>query len=109
MKKTIKALVAIGAMTTMLNAGSCSGAACMNVNIINIYAQANGETFIQTSGDESALTCTAPAGAYVHLKANAVGKNTMYSALLTAYTTKQPITVMLVDGSPTCEISYLSM
>lgn len=108
MKKLLTAILATGAMTAILNAG-CAGTACLNVTIVNVYTQANGEVYIQTSGDESALSCTAPAGAYVHLKSTAAGKNAMYATLLSAFVTKQPITVQLVNGSPTCEISYLSM
>lgn len=108
MKKLITAILAIGAMSTILNA-DCSGTACLNVTIVNVYTQADGEVYIQTSGDESLLSCTSPAGAYVHLKSTAAGKNAMYATLLSAYVTKRPITVQLVNGSPTCEISYLSM
>ena len=110
MKKSILALTIAGLFTTSAYA-TCASTACQNVEITNIYVQADGQTFIQTSGDESQLTgCTARAGAYIILSTTAIGKNQIYSALLTAATTKKKITVQVqADGSSECEIAYLSM
>lgn len=110
MKKFLLALTIAGLFTTSAYA-TCASTACQNVEITNVYIQADGQTFIQTSGDESQLTgCTARANAYVILSATAVGKNQLYSALLTAATTKQKITVMVTPNTNgECEVAYLSM
>jgi len=110
MKKSILA-VAVAALFTTSAYATCASTACQNVQITNVYVQADGQTFIQTSGDESQLTgCTARAGAYVIVSTTALGKNQIYSALLTAQTTNKAITVQVqADGGGECEVAYLSM
>jgi len=110
MKKSLLALTLTGLLTTFTYA-NCASTACQNVQITNIYVQSDGQTFVQTSGDESLLTgCTARAGAYVILSTSALGKNQVYSALLTAATTNKAITVQVqADANGECEVAYLSM
>lgn len=106
MKKTILTLATLVGMTSSIYAG-CTSDKCTDVDITRMFMTSYGSIVIGTSGDESKLNCTAPGNANVTLRNTDVGKNAIYSYLLTAKTTKSKVTIRIVEGSNGCDIGYV--
>jgi len=106
MKKILISLMALGTLSTATYA-DCSGGACSSVKIDSILILSNGSITVGTSGTETGLTCAAAGGKYLAIDANAVGKNAMYSALLTAQTTKATLSIRTNDDASACQIAYV--
>lgn len=106
MKKILASLLTVGALSTGAYAG-CTGGACSNVTIDFILVLDNGDITVGTSGDETGLTCTASGGKYLAISNASVGKNAMYSALLTAQTTQKMLSIRLNDTADPCNIAYV--
>lgn len=106
MKKILASLLTFSALSTSAYAG-CSGGACSDVTIDYILVLNNGTISVGTSGTETDLTCTASGGKYLAISASASGKNAMYSALLTAQTTKKKLSIRLNDTDDACYIAYV--
>ena len=112
MKKVLLSALALGFM------GSSAYAACDTVScvgkITELYMTAGGTLYVGTDGDEKALNCAGGAGnggvsgVYMSLKEGDVGKNAMYSLLLTAKTTEKPVTVRIQEGTADCRVLYVS-
>ena len=107
MKKILMSVLALSVSTVVANAG-CSGTSCSNVKIEKLYMTAGGTLYVGTDGTESALNCASPAGKYVSLAEGDVGKNAMYSLLLTAMTTNKKVSIKVVPNSETCKVQYLT-
>lgn len=108
MKKLLIAGLATATMTSMALAGSCSGTQCNSVIVTEILATSAGTITVTSDADESGLSCTTFGGQYVYIAATAPGKNALYSALLTAKTTKTPVRfIMTPDSSGYCQITTL--
>ena len=99
--------MAVGTLSTGAYAAGCNGGACSNVKINSILILANGSITIGTTGDEKGLTCAAAGDKYLAIDANAVGKNAMYSALLTAQTTKAKLSIRTNDDAGVCKVKYV--
>lgn len=114
MKKIAIGILLNVVLATAINAG-CMATGCSDVTVDRLYMTANGTLYIGTSGDEKALNCAGGAGnggvsnVYVSLKEGDVGKNAMYSLLLTAKTTKQKIRVRIEEGTPDCHVLYVTI
>jgi len=106
MKKILTSLLTFGVLSTSTYA-NCSGGACSDVTIDFILVLNSGTITVGTSGTEEGLTCTAAGGKYLAIDSAAVGKNAMYSALLTAQTTKKKLSIRLNDTADPCTISYV--
>lgn len=106
MKKILASLLTFGALSTGAYA-ECSAGACSDVTIDYILVMSNGTITVGTSGTETGLTCTAAGGKYVAITSTAVGKNAMYSALLTAQTTGKKLSLRLNDTADACTITYV--
>jgi len=109
MKKLLTSAVLLGAMSSSLYAG-CTATACSNVTVDKLYMTDTGTLYVGTSGDENALNCgsAATAGVYVSLKEGDVGKNAMYSLLLTAKTTGKKVTIRIKESTPDCKVFYVT-
>jgi len=112
MKKTIMSIVALGTMVSIANAG-CDTVSCTG-KITELYMTNTGTLYVGTDGDEKSLNCAGGAGnggvsgVYMSLKEGDVGKNAMYSLLLTAKTTGKPVTVRVQEGTADCRVLYVS-
>jgi len=107
MKKIITGLSAM-ALATGLYAGSCSGTQCNDVMITEIVPTIYGTISVATDADETALSCTALNSKYLYVPNGATGKNAVYSALLTAYTTKKKMRFLVApDSNGKCQITTL--
>ena len=105
MKKIILSALAIAATTATIHAG-CTANGCYGVTIDRLSVTDAGKILVGTSGNEGKLDCTPGAGAYMQLSIRTPGKNAIYSMLLTAQTTKKPVSLRIVNGSAGCTISY---
>ena len=106
MKKVLMSILAMSALSVssyaVCNADSCTG------KVDRLFMTATGTLYVGMEGNEGALNCTAPAGVYMSLKEGDVGKNAMYSLLLTAKTTGKSITVRPQAGSSDCRVLYVT-
>jgi len=90
MKKYLASMLILGATATTLFAG-CNGNYCSNVKVDTLLSINNGIVYLDTTGSEASLNCTPISGKYVALAG--VGKNMVYSMLLTAQTTQKNIVI----------------
>jgi len=112
MKKVLMSVLVLTAMSATAYAG-CTAASCKG-KITKLYMTATGIMYVGTDGDEKALDCAGGpgnggvAGVYLSLKEGAVGKNAMYSLLLTAKTTGKPVEIRVTPGSSDCKVAYVT-
>ena len=112
MKKILLSVLTLGAMVVGANAG-CTATACIG-KIDKLYMTSNGTLYVGTDGDEKALNCAGGvgnggvSGVYMSMKEGDVGKNAMYSLLLTAMTTDKTVTVRVQEGTVDCRVSYIT-
>jgi len=112
MKKLLLSALALGLMGSSAYAG-CTATGCTG-KIEKLYMTAGGTLYVGTDGDEKALDCAGGAGnggvsgLYMSLKEGDVGKNAMYSLLLTAKTTGKPVGIRVQTGSSDCRVLYVT-
>jgi hypothetical protein len=113
MKKALIAMVGLGMISSAAYAG-CTTSGCTG-KVTKLYMTASGTLYVGTDGDEKALNCAGGAGnggvsgVYMSLKEGDVGKNAMYSLLLTAKTTGKKVRVRVVEGSSDCKVQYVTI
>ena len=86
----------------------CSANNCTNVYVTQLYVEAAGGLWLQTSGTETALSCTPTNGTLLRLASSAVGFKDIYALLLAAHTSNQIINVRIVTSSNPCAIQYVT-
>ena len=112
MKKVLLSALALGFMGSSAYAG-CNATECVG-KINKLYMTAGGTLYVGTDGDEKSLNCAAGAGnggvsgVYMSLKEGDVGKNAMYSLLLTAKTTGKSVKIRVQEGSADCRVLYVT-
>ena len=107
MKKILMSALVIGSIGSNAYAG-CSGRYCVDVNVESLAVLTTGIVYIATDSTETALTCTPTGDKYIVLQGPE--KNAMYSTLLTAFTTKQKVSIATIDnGTGTCEAQYVTI
>ena len=106
MNKMIIGALALGVMASSAYAG-CTADRCTG-KINKLYMTASGTLFVGTDGDERALDCKAANGRYMSLVEGDVGKNAMYSLLLTAKTTGKPVSIRIQKGTTNCRVLYVT-
>ena len=104
MKKVLLSVMVLATMGIEANAG-CTSLSCTG-KITKLYMTATGTLYVGTDGDERQLTCGGISGVYMSLKEGDVGKNAMYSLLLTAKTTDKPVSIRVNDTD--CGIIYVT-
>ena len=108
MKKSLFAMLALGALNITTYAGCVSGATayCSSVEITRIHISDTGVIRVKTNGDQTILDCTS-AGSNTYLQLpNTNATNALYSFFLTAKTTKSKVTIRVENGSAGCMIKY---
>ena len=96
------------ALTSGAYAG-CTSTGCSDVTVTKLYMTATGTLYVGTSGDEKQLACGGVSGVYMSLKEGDVGKNAMYSLLLTAKTTNKKVKIRVADGADDCRVQYVTI
>ena len=109
MKKILMGVITIGALSISANA-ACAGNNCTNVDVEKIVVT-QATMYIATSGTETALTnCTPVAGVFVTLSSVDASSKSIYSALLTAQTTKKKVKIRTKDTpGAACQIDYIEL
>ena len=109
MKKVLMSVLTLGALSISANA-ACAGKSCNNVDIEKIVVTQT-TIFVATSGAETSLTnCTPAANVFITLSSTDVSSKAIYSALLTAQTTKKKVKIRTKDTpGATCQIDYMEM
>jgi hypothetical protein len=92
----------------------CSGVMCTSVHVEAINAEtselsAAHDVWVQTTGLESALSCTPDSGVWMKLNMEKPGSKEVYAMLLTAFTTDKLVNIRVVQGSTNCLIAYVFM
>ena len=112
MKKILLSTIVLGFMVS--NAyGICDTLRCIG-KVDKLYMTAGGTLYVGTDGDEKALDCANGAGnggvlnTYMSLKEGDVGRNAMYSLLLTAKTTGTQVYIRVETGSADCRVLYVT-
>ena len=105
MKKILLSVMALGMISTMANA-ACNASGCNDVVITKLYALNNGDVYISTTGTQANLNCGYHA---IRLPKDHAGQKVIYSALLTAKTTKQKVGIQIITGSAKCDMAYMSL
>ena len=109
MKKIVASVLLMGALSISANA-ACAGNNCSNVLIEKIVVT-QGTMFIATSGNETGLTnCTPTAGVFISMSSTSPTTKALYSALLTAETTKKKVKVRTKDTpGAACQVDYIEI
>jgi len=111
MKKILVSVLALSALTISVNA-ACDSVSCTG-KVTELYMTSGGTLYVGTDGDEKSLNCAGGVGnggvsnVYMSLKDGDVGKNAMYSLLLTAKTTDKPVTIRIQEGTVDCRVLYV--
>jgi hypothetical protein len=88
----------------------CSGMFCTGVYVDQIYtySSANG-IWIQTSGTETALSCTPDSGILLFIPPASAQLKEIYALLMTAQLVGWRINVRVDGGSNPCNIGYVTL
>jgi hypothetical protein len=88
----------------------CSGVMCAAVHIEQLYVDAgtvnSGDIWIQTSGTETNLSCTANSGVFVKIPAAAPEKKQLFALLMMAYAMDKPVAIRVEENSVDCRVVY---
>ena len=113
MKKYLVSALFAGVLSSNAYA-VCTSTGCYDVDVSRLYMTAGGTLYVGTSGDEKALNCAEGAGnggvsgVFMSLKEGDIGKNAMYSLLLTSNTTGKKVTIRVQEGSSDCRVLYVT-
>jgi hypothetical protein len=89
----------------------CSGLLCESVYIQSLNSESgalpsNDDVWVQTTGTETALNCTANSGAWLKLSSDSPKAKEVYALLMMAFSMDKPISIRVVDSSTDCLIAY---
>lgn len=111
-KGPLQFLALIGAFIGAVAHADCAADYCSSVLVEEIYVESGlwGDTvWIQTSGTEANLNCTANAGIFLRLSSSMSERRTVFAALLTAQATDRPVYIRVAGGSQDCLIGYVRL
>lgn len=111
MTRTFGTIVKTATLASVL-LGSTASADCLSYvcdqsRILALYTRADGNAYIQISGNTSVLTCALVGGMYVKLPVSSPRFKEIYASLLAYQLTDRPVTVRMEDGVTDCTISYI--
>ena len=108
-RATCTLLAAIGSILSGPALADCGGEYCHDVYVDQLYVEASGGIWLQTSGTETSLSCTPDSGVFLRLANGNEGLKNIYAALLAAQTAGKTVHVRIIGGSSPCAISYVLM
>jgi hypothetical protein len=86
----------------------CSSYGCIGY-VDEVYIEANGGVWLQTSGNELLANCTADSGVFLHLPGDSAKFKEVYAMLLSAQLTNRQVFVRIQEGSNPCRIIYVRL
>jgi hypothetical protein len=101
------ALACLGMLAGGQAFADCYTDRCTSVYVDELYVEATGGLWLQTSGTESSLTCAVNSGVWLRLEPTAAGFKYIYGTLLAAQLAERTVTVRIDSGSNPCSISYV--
>ena len=105
MKFGISTVLAASALVAASAQAGCGGNACTDVKVTLVYTNGYDSTWLSTSGDESALSCTASSN-LLQITPTVSKADWLFSTVLSAYYSGAPINVRLNDSGP-CVVAYV--
>jgi hypothetical protein len=107
MRTLVKGLLVAASLgvAPQLAHADCQATGCYSVHIEQLVPTATNGVWIQTSGNEALMNCTADSGLFIHLSTTAGGKE-IYALLLAAHVTDELVTIVISEGTNPCAASY---
>lgn len=111
MKKNLMraALVAVGAVSAGITHAECNGSGCWDVYVQELYPEAAGGAWIQTTGNEALANCTVDSGVFLRLSGTTPGYKEIYATLLAAQLADRKVHIRIHEGSNPCLIAYVRL
>jgi hypothetical protein len=94
-------------LSTGANA-ECGTNSCL-AYVDQLYVEANGNMYVQTSATETLANCTPDSGVYFFLSGTATKFKEIYSLLLTAETLGWQVRIRIIEGTNPCAISWVAV
>ncbi|GAB6262859.1 hypothetical protein [Photobacterium sp. R1] len=91
---------------------ACNNISCFGVGkevLTNTYLSSTGNIYIGAPAEKNKLNCQLFDGKYMTLKMNHLLYKEIYSTLLTGIAAQKHLQIRIVEGSPVCEVSYVTM
>lgn len=108
-KATWVAVTAAALLCTAAAFAECMPAGCYDVYIEELYPEATGGVWIQTSGNETLADCVSQAGVFLRLNASAVGFKEIYATLLAAQLADKRVTLRITPSSNPCAVASVTL
>jgi hypothetical protein len=103
------ALAAVGAMAAGISHAECNGSGCWEVYVQELYPEAAGGAWIQTTGNETLANCAADSGIFLRLSGTTPGYKELYATLLAAQLADKKVHIRIHEGSNPCSIAYVRL
>lgn len=88
-------------------AADCNTWSCGSIRITGLYTTANGDVYVQVSGNMAALNCTLASDTYITLPSTLARFKEIYASLLAYQLTDRELSIRIVEGSPGCNVQYI--
>ncbi|QUJ67372.1 hypothetical protein KDD30_15245 [Photobacterium sp. GJ3] len=91
---------------------ACNNIACYGVGkevLTRTYLASSGNIYIGAPEGKENLKCDLFEGQYMTLKMNHLLYREIYSTILTGIAAQKSLQIRIVENSPECEVSYVTM
>lgn len=88
---------------------ACQALGCFDVYIDELYPEAAGGVWVQTSGNETLANCTANSGVFLRLDSTTAGFKEIYATLLAAQLSDKKVSLRIAEGSNPCTVVYVTL
>jgi len=100
------ALITFGVFSIPTQArAECFSEGCRGQQIVQLYPGSGGNTLVYLDGPTHLANCGRVSGLYFTLTAGTKNYNAMFSTLLAARITNQPVAVFILENSAGCTIN----
>lgn len=89
-------------------AAECSATGCIGY-VEQLYIEADGGLWLQTTGNEQLANCVPNSGIFLRLPGDAAKFKEVYALLLSAQIADRQVFVRIAEGSNPCRILYVHM
>jgi hypothetical protein len=103
LSRTVILAASLAGLTQVAHA-DCLASGCYTVYIEQLMPTATNGVWIQTSGNETLMNCTADSGLFIHLPAGTPKE--IYSTLLAAHMADKLVSIVVNQGTNPCTVSY---
>jgi len=107
-RKVLLAIICSLFVASAVNA-ACMASGCYDEFVDQIYIQANGSLYVQTSGTETLANCTPDSGVYLFLAGTASKFKEVYATLMYAQAMGLRAKIRVIEGTNPCEIAWVAV